>query len=163
MSAQTVYSFSTPIGQAGGIVDLAPYAVDSFINEADDGAMKFGMGVVRGTKAGIEVNLPATGATAGTFEGIVTNRRTSENAIFGGVELRNGITLGVMRYGRIYGLLAANVTPAYGDAVYLVISGNDAGCFTNTSGNTAVAVKGRFLGTASDGIAQIELFNEAQA
>lgn len=162
MSAQTVYRFSTPIGQPGGIYDLAPYAVDSFINEAANGVMKFGMGVVKGAKPGIGIDVPASGAAAADFEGIVTNRRTSENAMFGGVELNNGITLGIMRYGRIYGLLAANDEPKYGDPVYLVTSGDDAGCFSKSaSGN--VAVKGRFLSEATDGIALIELFNEAQA
>lgn len=162
MSAQTVYRFNTPIAQPGGIYDLAPYAVDSFQNEADNGVLKFGMGVVRGTKPGIQVNVPASGATAATFEGIVTNRRTSENGMFGGVELNQSITVGVMRYGRIWGVLAANEAPAYGDPVYLVVSGDDAGCFAKTSTNN-VAIKGRFLSGAEDGIALIELFNEAQA
>lgn len=162
MSAQTVYSFSTPIGQAGGIYDLAPYAVDAFLNEGNDGTVKFGMGVVQGTNKGKGVKVPAAGATAATFEGIVTNRRTSENALLGGVDLRKGCTLGVMRWGNIYGLLAANVEPEYGDAVYLVVSGDDAGCFTTeSSGN--VAIKGVFRGTASDGIALIHLFDQAQA
>ena len=156
MSAQTVYSFSTPIGQAGGIYDLAPYEVDAFCNESENGVMKFGMGVVAGTNAGNGVKVGA-----GDFEGIVTNRRTTENAILGGVVLNKGCTVGVMRYGRIYGLLAADEEPAYGDAVYLVTTGDDAGCFSKTAtDNTAVA--GRFLGGAHDGIALIELFNQAQ-
>ena len=163
MGVQNSYNFTTRLGQPGGIVDLAPYAVDSFINEAENGAVKFGMGVVRGTTPGKNIKAPETGATADTFEGIVTNRRTNENGMFGGVELRKGIALGIMRWGRIYGLLAEGVTPAYGDAVYLVVNGDDAGCFTNTSGTDAVAVKGRFLGAASDGVAEIELFNQAQA
>lgn len=160
---QTVYKYSTPIGQPGGIVDLTNYSIDSFINEANDGVMKPGMGVVRGTTAGSDVKLPATGATAATFEGIVVNGRTKENTMVGGPELKKGCSVGVMRYGRIFGQLAASVTPAYGDAAYLVISGDDAGCFTNTSGATAVAIKGRFLSAASDGIAIIDLFNQAQA
>lgn len=162
MSAQTVYRFSTPIGQPGGIYDLAPYAVDSFMNEADNGKMKFGMGVVKGAKPGVGVKVPESGATALDFEGIVTNRRTSENAMFGGVELNKGIALGIMRYGHIYGLLAENEEPEYGDQVYLVVSGDDAGCFAKTaSGN--VAIKGRFMSEANDGIALIKLFNEDQA
>ena len=162
MSAQMNYSFSTPIGQAGGIYDLAPYAVESFRNEAANGVMKFGMGVVRGTNTGVDVNLPAAGATAAAFEGVVTNRRTSENALLGGVELRNGITLGVMRWGRIYGLLATGVDPAYGDKAYLVVSGADAGCFTNVA-TGALDVKAEFRGKASDGIALVEIFNDARA
>lgn len=162
MGAQNSYSFNTPIGQAGGIYDLAPYAVDSFVNESNDGVVKFGMGVVQGTSAGKQVKVPVSGSTAAVFEGIVTNRRTSENAINGGVLVKKGITLGVMRYGRIFGLLAAGAAPSYGAAVYMVKSGDDAGCFTNSSDGT-IAIKGRFLGAASNGIALIELFNQAQA
>ena len=162
MSAQTVYSFSTPIGQAGGIYDLAPYAVDAFYNESNDGVVKFGMGVVKGTSAGKGIKAPASGATAATFEGIVTNRRTSENAITGGVEIRKGCTLGVMRWGNIYGLLASGATPAYGDAVYLVVTGDDAGCFTNVS-TSNVAIKGVFRSAGADGIALIHLFDQAQS
>lgn len=162
MGAQNSYVFSTPIGQAGGIYDLAPYAVDSFCNESNDGVVKFGMGVVKGTAAGKQVKAPAAGAAAADFEGIVTNRRTTENAIDGGVLVKKGATLGVMRYGRIFGLLAEGAAPAYGDAVYMVASGDDAGCFTESSTGT-VAIKARFLSAASDGIAIIELFNQAQS
>ena len=159
---QTTYKYNTPLGQPGGLYDLSWHEIDSFENEANDGVMKFGMGVVRGTAAGKQVNVPASGATAATFEGIVVNKPASENTLYGGPEMKKHCTVGVMRYGRIYGLLADSVTPAYGDAVYLVISGDDAGCFTNSSTNN-VAIKGRFLGAGSDGIAPIELFNQAQS
>jgi len=170
MGAQSVYKFSTPVGQAGGIYDLSPYAVDSFVNESADGVVKPGTGVVRGTAAGKQAKGPNAGSTAALFEGIVTNRRTTENALSGGVVIKSGTTLGVMRYGRIFGLLAADAEPAYGDAVYMVQSGDDAGCFTNAADNgetgdgkvSYVAIKGRFLSGASDGIALIELFNQQQ-
>lgn len=162
MSAQTSYKYSTPIGQPGGIVDLAPYAIDTFINEADDGKMKPGMGVVKGTAAGTQVKLPATGAAAADFEGIVVNRRTDENTMTGGPAMKKGCSVGVMRYGRIYGQIAAGANITYGAPAYLTITGDDAGCFTESSTGT-VAVKGRFLGVASDGIAIIELFNQAQS
>ena len=162
MGAQSNYSFSTPIGQAGGIYDLAPYEVDAFNNESNDGVVKFGMGVVQGTAAGKQVKAPVSGSTAAVFEGIVTNRRTTENAIDGGVAVKKGATLGVMRYGRIFGLLATSVTPTYGAAVYMVKSGDDAGCFTTSSDGT-IAIKGRFLSGASDGIALIELFHQSQS
>ena len=45
---QTSYSYNTPIGAAGGIVDLAPHYIRSFTNEAANGAMAFGLGVVTG-------------------------------------------------------------------------------------------------------------------
>jgi len=159
---QTTYKYSTPLGQPGGLYDMSWHEIDSFTNENNDGVMKFGMGVVRGTSAGKGVKVPAAGATAAQFEGIVVNKPASENTMYGGPEMKKNCTVGVMRYGRIYGLVAADEAPAYGDPVYLVVSGDDAGCFAKTSTDN-VAIKGRFLGAASDGIAPIELFNQAQS
>lgn len=162
MSAQIKYGYSTPMGAAGGIVDLAPYAIDTFLNENATGVL-FGMGVVQGTKPGVNVKLPATGATAAKFEGIVTNNRTTEFDMEGKLAVKKGASVGVMRYGRVYGRVAADVAPAYGDKVYMIITGDEAGYFTNVaSGNVAVA--GRFLSTvdSSAQIAMIELFNQAQ-
>ena len=162
MSAQLKYGYSTPMGAAGGIVDLAPYAIDTFLNENPTGVL-FGMGVVQGSKPGQNVKLPASGATAAKFEGIVTNNRTTEFDMEGKLSVKNGASVGVMRYGRVYGRVAAGVKPAYGEKVYLIVSGDEAGYFTNaSSGNVAVAA--RFLSgvdTAAQ-IAQIELFNQAQ-
>ena len=169
MSAQTKYSFSTPIGSAGGIVDIAPYAIDSFLNEEKNGVLKFGVGVVQGSKPGINIALPKTGATAAKFDGIVTNNRTTEYDMDGKLAIRSGAAVGVMRYGRIYARVADKVTPQYGDALYLITEGDNAGLFTNTasatSGSTTAAVKGRFLGAAdlTTKVAPVELFNEAQA
>lgn len=169
MSAQTRYGYSSPIGAAGGIVDLAPYAIDAFLNEEDTGKMQFGMGVVTGSKKGIGVKLPVKASTAANFEGVTTNRRTTEYDVEGDLKLRKSAAIGVMRYGRIYVRVAANVKPGYGDSLYLIAEGDNAGCFTNaaaTEGAAAtIAVKGRFLGgvDTSAQIAAVELFNEAQA
>ena len=159
---QTSYSYNTPIGAAGGIVDLGPHFIVSFINEAATGALAFGMGCVTGTTAGKGVALSTASSTAANFEGIITNRRTTELNLEGGLTLRNKCTLGVMRYGLVYGLLATGATPEYGDPVYMVKSGADAGKFTDSSTNN-LAIKGRFLSGAADGVAIIELFNQAQA
>jgi len=159
---QLNYNYNTPIGAAGGIVDLAPHYIRSFINEAATGAVLFGMGVTTGTLAGKGVKVPATGDTAVKFEGIVTNRRTTELNLEGGLTLRNKCTLGVMQYGVIYGLVAEDADVDYGDAVYLIITGDEAGRFTNDS-TGGIAVKGRFVSEVSDGIAAIELYNQAQA
>jgi len=165
MSAQTRYGYNTPMGHAGGIVDLAPYAVDSFINEAANGIMKFGMGVVQGENPGHGINVPAAGATVDKFEGIATNNRTTEYNMDGELSVRKGASVGVMRYGRIYGRIAADVEPAYGEAVHLIVSGDEAGCFTNAEAEgTTIAIKARFL-SGVDTVAQvamIELFNQAQ-
>lgn len=163
MAAQTTYSWKTQYGAAGGIVDLAPYAIDTRMNEEDTGTMKFGVGVVVGTHAGSQVKLPDSEATSADFEGIVTNNRTTEYDLVGKIYIRENAAMGVMRYGRIYARVATGATPAYGDPLYLVISGTDAGCFTEDA-EDGIPVKGRFL-SAVDGstqIAMVELFNQSQ-
>lgn len=164
MSAQTYYGYSTPKGHAGGLYDLAPYAIDTFINEAKNGVMKFGMGVVQGSTPGSNITVPATGATATKFEGVTTNNRTTEYDLDGKLSVRKGASVGVMRYGKIYARVAEGVEPAYGDALYLIVDGNEAGCFTNEEGSN-VAIKGRFIGGVDTNaqVAPIELFNQAQA
>lgn len=164
MGAQSTYRYGTVAGAAGGIVDTAPYAIDSFRNENNDGVMKFGMGVVKGTNAGVDVKVPVAGSNAAAFEGVVTNNRTTEYDLDGNLSLKKGVSLGVMRYGRIYVRVATGATPEYGDALYLVKSGDDAGCFTDSSSST-VAVKGRFLGGVDSTamVAPVELFNQAQS
>lgn len=173
MSVQTRYGYSSPIGAAGGIVDLAPYAIDAFLNEEDTGKMQFGMGVVTGSKKGTGIKLPVKASTAANFEGVTTNRRTTEYDVEGDLKLRKAATIGVMRYGRIYVRVAAGVKPGYGDGLYLITEGDEAGCFTNAAASTesgsadkaTIAIKGRFLGgvDTSAQIAAVELFNEAQA
>lgn len=161
MSAQTRYGYATPIGAPGGIVDLAPYAIDTFLNDEENGVMKFGTGVVQGSKPGVNVALPASGATADKFEGVATNNRTTEYDLEGRVFVRKGVGVGVMRYGRIYVRVKTGDAPEYGDPLLLIINGDDAGCFTNTedSGNT-IAVNGRFLGGVDNGVAPVELMRE---
>lgn len=166
MSAQTRYAFNTPTGAAGGIVDLAPYAIDTFLNEEESGKLVFGIGVVNGTKKGTNIKVPATGTTAADFAGVTTNNRTTEYDLEGKIHVRHGAAVGVMKYGRIYGRVVTDVKPAYGDALYLQVTGDEAGYFTNAAGEgTAIAIKGRFLGgvDTSNQVAQIELYNQAQA
>ena len=75
-----------------------------------------------------------------------------------------GAAVSVMRYGRAWGRIPKSVTPEFGDALYLIISGDDAGKFTNAAGDgTTVALKGRFCGSKGTGeIAPVELYNQAQ-
>ncbi len=163
MSAQTSYNFTSPAGSAGGLVDLAPYAIDTRLNTEATGTMTLGVGVVQGDTPGSNIALPTADATAAAFEGITTNNRTTEYDLEGSVYVRNGAAMGVLRYGRIYAKVASDVEPAYGDALYLVTSGDEAGYFTNDS-TAGVAVKGRFIGSvdATNQVAPVELFNQAQ-
>ncbi len=170
---QTSYKFGTPIGVAGGIVDIAPYAIDTLKNEENNGDMLFGIGVVKGTSAGVQVKKPVAASDAAAYEGITVNNLTTELDMDGKVRILKGAPIGIMRYGRIYARVMTGVTPAYGDPLYLVVTGDEAGYFTNVAATlgtndatyTSIAVKGRFLGTvdATNGIAPVELFNQAQA
>ena len=166
MSAQTRYAYSAPIGAPGGIVDLTPHAIDALINEEDTGLMKPGYGVVNGTIAGVNIKIPASGATAADFAGVVVNGRTFEHDLDGLIRIAKSATVGVMRYGRIYVRVPDGCTAAYGDALKLIITGDYAGqfCATAPDGATAIALKGRFLGPvdAATKVAKAELFNQAQ-
>ncbi len=161
MSAQTTYKYSTAIGAPGGIVDLAPYAIDTYTNEENNGVMKPGLGVVIGTVAGKTMKKPVAASTADKFLGIVVNNRTHELDTDGKIAIRKNKALGVMRYGRIYGRVKAGVTIAFNDKVYLIVNGDDAGCFTNVATDN-VAINARFLGAADATtlVAEIELFNQ---
>lgn len=163
MSAQTAYRFGTPMGAAGGIVDLAPYAIDTFLNEEDTGVMDFGVAVVKGT-APNKIKKAAAGATAAKLVGVTTNNRTTEYDLEGEVYLRKGKAVGVMRYGRIYVRVVPETVIAIDDPAYVSTAAETAGMFTNSSSGT-VAIKGRFLSTvdATTGVAMVELFNQAQA
>ena len=164
MSAQTAYNFYTPTTGAGGILDLAPYAIDTFINEEDTGVLKAGMGVVQGSEPGKNIALPTEEtADASVFEGITTNNRTTQYDLEGELAVPNGKSVGVMRYGRIYGRVAEDTEIEYGDSVYLITSGDEAGYFTNSE-DGGIAVKGRFLSGVDlqAQVAAIELFNQEQ-
>lgn len=168
MSAQTKYGYSTPVGAAGGIVDVAPHQIDTFLNEEENGVLKFGVGVVQGSKPGVNIALPVKTSTIAKFAGITTNNRTTEYDLEGKLSVRKGSAVGVMRYGKVYGRVAEGIEPAYGDSVYLIVDGDEAGCFTNAAageGDAAtVAVKARFVGgvDSTAQIAPIELFNQVQ-
>lgn len=157
MSAQTVYRFNSKMGAPGGISDLAPYAIDTFLNEEDHGVLKFGMGVVDGEKPGKTIAIPDD--AEGTFQGVVTNNRTTEYDLEGKIYIRHAASVGVMRYGRIYARLAKDVTPKFGDPAYVVVGEDeDAGLFTTEKSGT-LAIPGRFLTGADNGVAMVELFN----
>ena len=183
MSAQIRYGYPMPIGAAGGIVDTAPYSIVSRVNEETTGSMKYGIGVVQGSKPGSNVAIPTQDATAAQFEGISVNNHHTERDLEGELSIRKGATVGVMTYGKVYARVAEDVEPAYGDPVYLIVSGDEAGYFTNVAASagegstgddsvdegsasvSTIAIKARFLGTfdGTNKVAPIELFNQAQA
>ena len=166
MSMWTNYSQGMPAGSAGGFYDLSEHTVDSRTNAQTDNTLKPGMGVVQGDKPGKNVKLPATGATAASFEGIVINDTNREMDMEGELIIRSKTTVGVMRRGRVWVRIADGVSPKYGDPVYLVINGAGLGCFktaadTTDSTTNTIEIKGRFIGEKdSSNIAPIELYNQ---
>ncbi len=157
MSAQTTYKYNPAMGAAGGIYDLAPYAINTFLNKEATGTEMFGKAVVDSTtsgEAGTYVMLPT--ATNQTFRGIVTNNRTTEFDMEGKVVVRNKAAMGVMDYGRIFGRLATSVTPTFGAQVYVVVAGDDKGCFTTSSSST-MPINATFASEADNGVALIDL------
>lgn len=160
---QTSYRYDTPKGVAGGLLDLSPYQIDSRINgETVAGALKFGMGVVQGAAPGEGVKIPTSTATADKFEGLVLTGFVQEMDMAGDTRIQPKQTVGVLRCGKAWARLAASVTVAYGDKLYLTVTGANAGLFTNVStGN--LAINGRFVGAADGGIAPVELYNQNAA
>lgn len=157
MSAQLTYKFNPAMGAPGAIYDLAPFETNTYLNKEATGTKMFGKAVVDSTtsgEAGVYVMLPT--ATTNTFRGIVTNNRTTEWDMNGNVMVRNKAAMAVMYYGRIMGALAEGVTPTFGAQVYVVVSGNDKGCFTTSSSGT-LPINATFASGADNGCALIEL------
>ena len=159
MSAQTTYSQATPRGAAGALYDLSAHAVNTRINAETGLTMKFGLGVVQGSAPGSDIKIPATGATAIKFEGITVNGYTNEMNSEGAVFISPGAAIGVLQYGKIWARIKPTDAPAYGDKLYLIITGENAGAFTKTSGADTIEVPGRFIGEKGTGdVAPVELF-----
>ena len=163
MAVQTTYNWTTGRGIAGGLVDLTPHVIDTFINEEENGVLKPGMAVMAGTVAGQTCKIFATGGTP-VFYGVANNNRTTEYDLDGKIRILKGAAVGVLHWGRIYVRVASGVTPAYGDGLFVLGSGDEKGFFTNTdnSGNNP-AVPGRFIGPVENGIAPVEIYHSDTA
>ena len=159
MAAQTNYSYSTPKGVPGGKFDISNDEVKSRINDEADGSMKFGIAVALGASAGNSVKIPVTGTTAKDIEGVTLNSGTTEIDVSGKVVVRKGATLGIITKGNVWARIAKTANPAYHKPAYIIISGEEAGCFTDTSGATTVDISAKFGSEADkdNGIAVIEL------
>lgn len=155
MSVQTKYGYATGKGIAGGIFDMYHYPVDSRFNEEENGVLRFGVGVVRGSIAGSNIKLPTAEATAAEFEGVVVNGFSNQHDLEGKVRIMNNQNVGVMRKGKIWVIVAEGEEPAYGDPVHLITDGDEAGCFATSGG---VELAGRFIGAVCRGVAPVELY-----
>jgi hypothetical protein len=164
MGVQTTYSYTTPKGVAGGLLDISPYSIDSRINEeTDEKSLRYGMGAVVGTSPGKTVLIPSDASTAAQFEGIVLTGFNVEQDRHGEVYVYPKQTVGILKYGGAWARVAPGLTIAYGDPLYLVIDGDDAGLFSNEP-TDAIAIGGRFVGGLGTGnIAPVELYNQGAA
>lgn len=151
--AQSEYGYVTASGVPGGILDLAPYECNTRVTDAD--TVKFGMGVVTGASAGSSVKVPA--AATDVFEGVAV-WKAHEAGTDGKVKIAKGEALSIMRFGRIWARVDASVTIAANDKVYLIATGDNAGCFTNVA-TSNIAVSGKFVGANENGIAPVVLYN----
>lgn len=156
--AQLEYGYKTPGGVPGLIFDIAPYEINSLlIEEETEGKIKFGMGVVAGEVPGKTIK--AVTADTDIFEGVVVTN-VHELDMKGRVVLDKGTSCSVMRYGRVWARVDEEAEIKVNDKLYLITSGDKAGCFTNTSG---LEIPGKFIGVAEDGIAPIVLADAAMA
>ena len=156
MAAQKNYTYSTPMGVPGGKVDIAFDVVKTRMNEAEDGVLKFGMAAAVGTTPGTTVTVPSADTTAEKIEGVVICHPNTEQDMKGTVVVKKNVSVGVMSKGHIWARTATDVTPEYGETAYVVISGDDAGSFTNVA-DGALDIGAKFGKYAEDGIAVIEL------
>ncbi|GHU52705.1 hypothetical protein AGMMS49975_09060 [Clostridia bacterium] len=158
---QTQYGYNSQRGVPGGLFDSSPRSVISRANgETTPIAIKFGYGVVKGTTPGVDVVLPTSSSTADEFEGVVLSD-IAEHDIDGKIRITPTRMIGVMDWGKVWVIVPDDLTIAYGDAVYLINDGDDAGKFTNDS-DGGIAVKAKFITAVDSGdIAVIQLFNQS--
>jgi hypothetical protein len=160
MPVQTSYG-APNAGAPGLIYDVTPHVINSRTNTAEDGAVKFGYGVVRGENPGKDATAADAAATAQTFEGVVVQGGSVERTfVTNEAKIYHGTTLSLLEKGRVWVALKDSEEPVYGAQAFLQTAGNDAGKFATTGG---VALNARFIGAAQDGTAPVEFFGEPVA
>lgn len=160
---QNNYGYSSQQGVPGGLYDSSPRSVISRANgETNPTAIGFGFGVVQGDAPGTNVKLPTTASSEENFEGIVVSG-IAEHDLDGAVRVNPTKMLGVLSWGKVWVRVPDGITVAYGDKAYLIISGEDAGKFTNDDEDT-LDVYAKFITSVDSGdIAAVELFNMPRA
>lgn len=133
MAAQLDYGYSTPKGVAGGKVDIAFDEAITRKNEEADGILKYGMAAMIGADGGTGVKVPVSGTTADQIEGIVLHAANTEQDMKGRVIVPNNVFVSILRKGRVWGRTASDAEPSYRKKAYVVVDGEEAGCFTDKS------------------------------
>ena len=155
MGVQKTYGYATSKGVAGGIYDMFHYPVDSRFNEEATGKPHFGVGVVTGKVPGKALRFRPAQALLITSRVLSSTVSTASRIWRGKLYVLNNQNVGVMRRGRVWVRLATGAAPAYGDALHMIVEGDEAGCFAKEGG---IAIPGRFIGAASNGVAPVELY-----
>lgn len=155
MGVQTSYNYGTSKGIAGGLYDITSYENNTFITP---GGIPFGSGVMKGATPGSDVKLPDADSTAEDFEGVVQNGFTTMQDMKGNAVPESGQSIGVLKQGKIWGIVGKAAVPAYDKPVYLITSGDEAGRFTTKEDtSTKIALPARFISGADNGIAPIRV------
>lgn len=132
MAAQTSYNFGFAKGVAGGLFDLSAHDIPT--RQAEEN-LTFGLGVVKGTNAGVDVKKPNSSNQATDFEGVVVhNSVMTELDMDNNVVIKANRTVGCLVKGKIWVPLAPGADPSYKSKAYLVNDGDYAGYFTSQSG-----------------------------
>ena len=138
MAAQLDYGYGMSKGVPGGKYDLSMDVVVTRTNEEADGVLRFGMAAMAGSSPGTTVKVPVSGATAEKIEGIVLHAENTEQDRKGRVVVPNHASVGIMAYGKIWGRTSSDAVPVYGNKAYVVVDGDEAGCFTSASTEASV-------------------------
>lgn len=149
--AQLTYSQTMAVAMAGMKGDASDDQVDS---GAAEGAVGFGLAVVRGTDASKQVKVPA--ADSGVFRGVALQTHMAQT-IAGVAQYADKDAVGYMRKGRVWVPVVDAV--AVDAAAYFLWDTADAGKFSDdSSGNRDAVPTGRFVtSTSGAGLAMLEL------
>lgn len=156
MGVQTSYNYGIQKGIAGGLYDISVYENNTYITP---GGIPFGYGVVKGKNPGSDVKLPDANSKAEDFEGVVQNGFTTMQDMQGNCVPEKNQSIGVLRSGKIWGILGKAAEPAYDKAVYLVTDGEEAGCFTTEedTASTKILLPCKFINEKDSGLAAIRV------
>lgn len=149
---QTSYNILMGVGIAGEFYDTRNHVVESAVCES--ATIGFGLGVVKGTDERM-VALPTS--TGNTFKGVAMQRHKEQGYPFAAPSAnytQNDI-VGYMTQGAAF--VQASKAVAADAAAYLIVSGDDAGKFTDSNSGT-LATGGYFKNTITEaGIVGLEL------
>lgn len=154
MAFQTDYSQYPAEGVAGMKVDSREDTVESY---AAEGAIGFGLAVIKGTDAAVQVKKPA--AADGVFRGVALRTLAMSRQADGTDGYADEDAVNVLRQGQVW--VPTITAVAVDGAAYFVNSGADAGKFSATNDGTTDAVPtGVFrsaVAATSGGLAKLEI------